>query len=717
MKDPILLLSDPVHGLVSSQRPQQVQLTAFVKRAISQRLPSVAEAGTGVGKTYAYLLPLVQHVEENEGIVVRVSTAMKSLQKQMLLKDLPKLKELVSPELKFARQMGKGNYACARLVDKNESSSVKLAIYQDFFDRSESWVWDDAPDDIDLPVDRSRYGVGYCNKDKCEHYTACAKKGYIKDQLEAAEAQIIVVNHALIASDMVMLSKDFQSSLRGGKSPILVLDEAHKFPEVVREALSYSLDEYVFRNAERRFGDAYEEFLTYNEVMGVREQRKLLPTELPTAALRGLYTAMRREVIEERELGLDARAFALETRKLLESNKIARKVLDSKFSRWMTDGAESLFPEELRANYAALQLLTCMRDHFRMLEELAKGIDLCGIHRNSFVVGVAESGDNSHEIKLTPIGIGRQVASYMKARGTTPIYLSATLAHNATFDHFAREVGLDLDVDLEPAQRRDTTFGGIDYHRADVVGKAEYGQLLVGTPFDFKTCALAHYPYASDALIVGRKHANYYVELVNTILPLLEANEGHAFILFTSNEELRGTYEELKKRKFKYMDHVLAQGIDPRVAKRGRDLFVDTPHAVLLGLKTFWEGIDVQGEHLSLVIIPKLPFPYARDPVLIARQSLVEDSFRLVTFPMMMTDLRQMVGRLIRSTEDKGVLVILDQAMRGKPYGRDIATLLGFTNIAKDAGHTRRWLEAITGRRKRLAAGGAPNASVTYAVK
>jgi ATP-dependent DNA helicase DinG len=324
------------------------------------------------------------------------------------------------------------------------------------------------------------------------------------------------------------------------------------------------------------------------------------------------------------------------------------------------------------------------------------------------------------KLQVLPLRLGRPMATYLHRKGAVPLYMSATLAVRSSFQGIINELGIDMRVlqttTAEAPEEAVEEWLKSQQLEAVVPGSATYAKIssnnpvnsfISSSPFDYERQAVVYVPRdLPDPSTYGKRgaatHPDYIRQLVAASRPLLDANEGHAFVLFTSNADLSAFDAELRRSGYHYP--ILSQAADPRLKSRGRDLFNSTPHATLLGTRTFFEGIDIPGLGLSLVIIPKLPFA-SPTPVMEAKKREYEgfEGFMNVDIPIMLTDLRQMAGRLIRSTGDNGVLAILDPRVHTKKgYGKLTLDELGMPNLRDREAPVLDYLRRVTLKRKGL---------------
>lgn len=646
---PATWLSNPSLGLVVETRPLQVNLTTYLTDRLYQRQPSLVEAGTGIGKSFAYLLPAIE--QATKGYRVVISTAMKSLQQQLYFKDLPYLatKMEVPP---FARHLGKANYGCKRKVALNVYGRAQEEAYDTFFDSTKHWVWGDASEEIaeKLPDDHWKHSVAYCSGDRCDYVEECRERGYLAAKAASEAAKILVVNHALVGADIRV---DAQHDIKIlGDYQMLIVDEAHKYPEAIRNALTCQMPAAFFDKAVHQYQELVGAFRSDMSVLAFSRNVDHIPLMLPSIPLlQAAYRNMFREVARTDSYGDAAAEFARLARATIEELDEKCEVLAPAFRAFLIGRDEyqgkmctKVWPE-MRNSIPLMSMLTYLNEYAAKLQDFASAIDLATEQKIKYVVTVIENGQGVSELHTIPIDVGERLQAFYVARGVVPQYLSATLMVNDSFEHYAEEVGHDL-----------------------VSGSTFYA----GTPFDYKKQAWCYAPKHLPEPTAGDA---YTAAVVEECYALLMANEGHAFILFTSYRELDAVYAGLQQKRYPYP--LLKQSA--QLKARGREIFLATPNATLLGTRTFWEGIDIPGLALTLVIIPKIPFPNPSDPVIKAKSAIAGDKwFFDVSLPAALIDLRQMAGRLIRSMQDRGVVAILDTRVHTKRYGKQIVGAVGF---------------------------------------
>ena len=599
------VLSDLVHDY--SVRPQQVEMAEAIREAIDQGESLICEAGTGTGKTFAYLVPALQ-----SGYKVIISTGTRHLQDQLFTRDLPLVREAVGRALNIALLKGRANYLCLHRLRQAEFDSRRLDKQARSF-LTDIRTWSQQTDSGDLaelshiPEDASVRpacisSVDNCLGQECDFYDDCF---VFRARRRAVDADLAVVNHHLFLADMVLKETGYGELLPAAE--VVIFDEAHQLPELASQFFSETLSsrqllELVSDSRKAYFEEAadlpgFPEMLDHVE-KAVRDLRLSFPREDKRVAWAGL-----KEMADV--------STALTT--LLEKADAVYEVLEA-----FADRGKSLdnCHKRIEAVMAAL-------DQFndREGDEYIRWLELRG---------------NGFFLHQTPLDIADVFRTRMSDYDCIRIFTSATLSVNRQFDHFSSQLGLD-----------EVKTRGWD------------------SPFNFNTQSLLYLPPG----LPDPRTAGFTESVVEKSIPVLKLTQGRAFFLFTSHRALRQAAGLIGDA----LDYpILVQGDAPRTELL--ETFRTTPHAVLLGTSSFWEGVDVRGQALSCVIIDKLPFAAPGDPVLNARLTRMEEQgrnpFMEYQVPEAVLALKQGIGRLLRDKSDYGVLMIGDPRLRTKPYGR-----------------------------------------------
>jgi ATP-dependent DNA helicase DinG len=591
-------------------RPSQLAMACDVEEAFQKHQHAVIEAGTGTGKTLAYLIPAIR-----SGRRVVVSTATKSLQEQLYQKDVPFLQKHFAPHLKAALMKGRSNFLCRHKVHQLDGQPVLKGLDEiDWFSQIRDWeklseTGDRSeltflPDDAEL-WNRIDARSDLCTGQKCPEFQSCFITAMHQ---RAEEADLIIVNHHLFFADLAIRQDDFGSILP--EYSAVVFDEAHEIEDVASDYFGRQLSSYRFEELARDT----ESILRVLQIEAAPLRRHLARMR---ERGRGFF-----ERFPEREGRFPFGPS--ERQAFLEQNREAYDELSAAVKRIETElSALSPKPEEV---------ITLARRAAETRRELAF---LLESEEKSYVYWYERRGRGVF-LAATPIDVSAILREQLFDRFDTVVLTSATLAVAGRFDYLKQRLG------VLPAK-----------------------EVVLPQEFNFREQALLYIPRSLPDV----RHASFSAAAAEEITRLLEISQGRAFCLFTSYAQMRDIFERVSARvRFP----LLLQGTAPRSALLDR--FRSTPHAVLFATSSFWQGVDVPGAQLSCVIIDKLPFAVPSDPIVAARvRALQEDGrnpFAEYQIPEAVLALKQGFGRLIRAKTDRGILVILDNRIQRMQYGR-----------------------------------------------
>jgi len=588
-------------------RVEQQHLAEAVQRALDGHAVLVGEAGTGTGKTFAYLVPALL---ANERVVI--STGTRHLQDQLFHTDLPLVRRALAVPIKASLLKGRANYLCRHRLKRARShpamSDTTMRRHLMIIDEwARGTDTGDIAEVVAVPEESPvwQYIVSseeFCSQHEREDLADCFIHQARKN---AQEADVVVVNHHLLCADMALKEQGFGELLPTAEG--FIIDEAHQLPDIAAQFFGRRLSSRQLLDLARdTVGEQVHEAPDMKSLReqameletGVRHFRLAFPIEPGRDNWRAINGSenMQRE-LERMQLLLGSLVESLEG--VAERGK----------------GLESCHKR------AEQQLLTL--ETFIELPKDQEWIPWYETFRTGFA------------LNLTPMTVAGPFRRAMEQLSAGWVFTSATLSVGGDFSHFKGQLGLE-DTD----------------------------ELLVDSPFDYRRNALLYLP----ADLPEPQHADFTASLLSAVLPVLEASAGRAFLLFTSHRALQEAARWLEGR----LDYpLLVQGQMPK--RELLEAFQSVGNAVLLGTSSFWEGVDVRGDALSLVVIDKLPFGSPGDPVMGARIDHMKEGggqpFFEYQIPQAAIALKQGVGRLIRDVTDRGVLVLCDPRIRSRGYG------------------------------------------------
>ncbi|MCX8004472.1 MAG: ATP-dependent DNA helicase [Burkholderiaceae bacterium] len=632
-------LAGAVPGFVA--RPAQTDFALAVFDTIVERGTLVAEAGTGTGKTFAYLVPALL-----AGGKVLVAAGTKALQDQIFTKDLALLRALLAPELKVALLKGRQNYVClarlaraeaeGRLTTREEVAHLRaigrFARASATGDRAEL---DSVPEEAPVwhAVTSTRDN---CLGAQCAHFDACF---VYRARRSAQAADVVVVNHHLVLADLALRDDAIGDFLPAADT--VILDEAHQLPALAADffGTGFSLaqtqdlaaDARALGIAKARDGAPWVD-LTRAVEQAARQVRLALAEAGLQAGGRVALARLSARTALAAALGALAEAVAA-LKRALEANRGRDAELDALVPRAEGLGASIAEWIDAIADPAGPQPHPAADDSVRWIGASAQGASF----------------------NATPLAAGPLLARLRAQRAQAWIFTSATLTVAGRFDRFLADIGMP-----QATTRR------------------------WESPFDYARQGLLYLPQRMPS-----PQAQDFAERVaECAWPVIAASGGRAFVLCTTLRAVQRVAARLRERAHRAGLPLLVQGAAPR--RQLLEQFRAAGNAILIGSVSFWEGIDVRGEALSLVVIDKLPFAPPDDPVVEARiarlRALGRNPFLEYQLPQAVTLLRQGVGRLIRDERDRGVLMILDERLLTKSYGRTVlASLPPFQRTRSEA--------------------------------
>ena len=589
-------------------RPGQLEMAEAVESALADKRHLLVEAGTGTGKTLAYLVPAIL-----SGKRIVISTGTKNLQEQLFYKDIPFLQQHFSNKLQVCYMKGRGNYACRQKIYDADREPIlsgleEVADFQIIRDWEQTTLTGDRAEIKKLPEGSSAWlkidaRSDLCTGQKCQQFERC----FITQMHQrAAESDIIIVNHHLFFADLAVKEEDYAGIIP--EYAAVVFDEAHEIEDVAGQYFGVSVSNYQFQDLNRDVAA-----LSRRKDFGSQELDRIL------------------DVVRDRSESFFALFGETEGRTGFRGH---HEFLESYQDQY--DDVQRVL--ELLGTH--LQLVKNAPEDviplFRRTQELKQRLDfwIRGDDR-AYVYWIERRGRGCF-LQATPIDVSSLLEARLFDEVDTVILTSATLAVGSSFEFAEKRLG------IRSARTQ-----------------------IVPSHFDYQKQALLYVPQH----LPDPRTPAFTKAASDEITKILLHSRGRAFVLFTSYQQMRMVYDRVS---FEIEYPTLLQGTAPRTALL--EEFRDTPNCVLFATSSFWQGVDVQGDQLSCVIIDKLPFAVPSDPVVEARTNRIREEggnpFYDYQIPQAALALKQGFGRLIRSKTDRGVLVMLDNRITKQRYGQ-----------------------------------------------
>lgn len=653
------------------ERPEQLEMALGVARALAEEEILVVEAGTGTGKSLAYLVPcLLWSFEHGQPVII--STRTLNLQQQLLEKDIPLLRSLMEQPFRATAARGWSNYVCLRRLDSVQSSQQLPELAHEAGELSEVLSLGAPGIRQKLPVSDPLWSLVHadsqaCNRQMCPHYQECY---LFRERREMERSELIIANHSLVMADVALKANGAQGILP--KPACWVLDEGHHLEEVANDHLGRAIslgDLQRFRQTvfdpKGKVNDAGWLPLLRDRLSKTEERSRLLECldQGLLISLPGFY-----QVGEEFFYGLTQSILAsgaseMGTRVTLNSDFFHTpegedcRRLSEQWAAHMEhvesaarDLHRMLTDLELEANQGGLAELQSLVER---VKSLRSNLEFCIFPDSGDWVYWAVATANNATLGATPLDVGERLAAEFFGPARSMVVTSATLAVGKDLSFYEKRVGLDL-------------------HQNRVA------RSLLDSPFDYRQNA--YLGVATDLNDPNR--AEFWERACEPLLWLLQQLGGRTFLLTTSYASLRLARERLAEPLSQLGIRLLCQGQAPPGLLL--EEFRRDSRALLIGADSFWEGVDVVGDDLSCVLITRLPFRVPNDPLVQAHcRRLEEDglsSFTHYQLPQAILRFRQGFGRLIRSQKDRGMVLVLDSRLYHKSYGPEFLSALPACN-------------------------------------
>jgi ATP-dependent DNA helicase DinG len=663
-------------------RQSQTDMALAVCDAIDKGTNLIVEAGTGVGKTFAYLIPALL-----SGKQVIVSTGSKNLQDQLFYKDLPALLSMLDVHPRIALLKGRSNYLCQlRLSYALDVAGRSSDKYLDHLLKIDQWASVTKDGDIgNLTTVPERSAAisdvvstkDSCTGSQCHYYEACFTR---KARVKALDAKVIVVNHHLFFADKLLKDTGFTELLPD--SDVVIFDEAHQLPDISIRYFGQQLSTHGIKALLKQFIEIAQNEL--GDTIQIIQQSQVAAQAL---------SAWLNELAE---------ASVSDWRKVL-TNKHLSQVSWALFNEFET------LARVVEAHLGRNERLDVAFDHLQALIAKLRQFFECQDPQAAYSVELNKgSGAASHSavLSIAPINVAKQCQQFF-VKDTSWIFTSATLQLSRSLEHFANEMGLSgagasrkgptkaNSTNANSIKANSTNTNSVKAGSASAnssnAGSAKAKQLILDSPFDYPNQAVFCVP---RHLAKSGQTQQTAQQLVDICRQAINAAQGRTFVLFTSHQMLQQVAVMLRSR-VNYPLLVQGQGSKQHLLEK----FSLLGNAVLLGTQSFWEGVDVRGRLLSCVIIDKLPFVQPDDTLYRARAAHAErkglDPFTHIALPQAVITLKQGVGRLIRDEKDKGVLILCDNRIVNRAYGEAFISSLPPMRRTRDLDKALHFLKSI----------------------
>lgn len=633
-------------------RDGQIKMAEAVMRAFDEKRHLVVEAGTGTGKTLAYLVPAIAAALGKKGRVI-ISTGTKNLQEQLMEKDIPFLQRVMPKKFTAAYMKGRSNYACLNRIYKAEDQPFLEGLHEiDYFEEIRHWSRESRTGDRaelkNLPENLSFWNrinarSEICIGQKCPDFEPCF---ITRMRARAEDADIVIVNHHLFFADLAVRGNQYGRVIPDYGA--VIFDEAHLIEDIAADYFglqvsSFQIEEIIRDTDALPIDDAVvTSSLTKISARIIGHAEQFWHRFSQGRGAEGRYPLVADNFYQRNREG-DRDATALGH---------AYHELDGSLARLQTE--LDVFSDKIPEVEAVVRRISQARDDLKFIVNQAD---------RNFVYWLERRGRGTF-LQASPVDVSDLLNKKLFDKVETCVLTSATLSSNGSFNFIRDRLGLD---------------------------RSKTDMLVAPSAFDYEKQAIIYLPKGMP----DPRSPEYAQLAAGEIIRLLQLTRGHAFVLCTSNASMNSLFQ-LVSTRIGYPCFI--QG---SMSKTGLlDRFRSTKNAVLFATSSFWQGVDVRGEQLSCVIIDKLPFAVPSDPIVAARTKFIDEnggrSFSDYSVPQAVITLKQGIGRLIRSKTDRGVIAILDSRLRTKSYGRDFLNSLPKARVTSELSDVERMFQNVS---------------------
>jgi len=627
-------------------RDGQVKMAEAVMSAFDKKRHLVVEAGTGTGKTLAYLVPAIAAALGKKQRVI-ISTGTKNLQEQLMEKDIPFLQRVMPKKFTAAYMKGRSNYACLNRIYKAEDQPFLEGLHEiDYFEEIRHWSRESRTGDRaelkNLPENLSFWSrinarSEICLGQKCPDFEPCF---ITRMRARAEDADIIIVNHHLFFADLAVRGNQYGRVIPDYGA--VIFDEAHLIEDIAADYFGLQVSSFQI-----------EEIIRDTDMLPIDDA--IVTSTLTKLSARVIGHAEQFWHRFSQGRGAEGR-YPLVTDNFFQRNREgdgdatplgqAYQELDGSLARLQTE--LDIFSDKIPEVEAVVRRISQSRDDLKFIVNQAD---------RNFVYWLERRGRGVF-LQASPVDVSDLLNKKLFDKVETCVLTSATLASNGSFNFIRDRLGLD---------------------------RTKTDTLVAPSAFDYEKQAIIYLPKGMP----DPRSPEYSQLAAGEIIRLLQLTRGHAFVLCTSNASMNALFQLVSSR-IGYPCFI--QG---SMSKTGLlDRFRSTKNAVLFATSSFWQGVDVRGEQLSCVIIDKLPFAVPSDPIVAARTKFIDEnggrSFNDYSVPQAVITLKQGIGRLIRSKTDRGVIAILDSRLRTKSYGKDFLNSLPKARVTSEISDVER---------------------------